>query len=47
LVRCVLRPPYSNTMSCCARQRLEYFESTFSENFAFSRTEKVKKHFRE
>jgi len=26
----------------CARQRLEYFESTFSEKFAFSRSESVK-----
>jgi len=35
-------PPYSNATSRCARQRLEYFESTFSENFAFSKTERVK-----
>jgi len=41
LVRCVLRPPYSNAMFCCARQRLDYFESTFSEKFAFSGRERV------
>jgi len=34
--RGVLRPSYSN-----ARKRLEYFESTFPEKFAFSRTERV------
>jgi len=39
LVSCVLRPPYSNT---CARQHLGYFESTFSEKFAFCGTERVK-----
>jgi len=35
LVRCVLRPPYSNTISRCARQRLEYFETAFSEKICF------------
>jgi len=39
LVKCVLRPRFSNAMSRCARQRLEYFESSFSEKFAFSGTE--------
>jgi len=29
-------------MSRCVRQRLEYFESTFTEKFVFSRTERVK-----
>jgi len=45
LVRCVLGLPYSNTMSHCARQRLEYFETTFSEKIAFSRSERIKRYF--
>jgi len=34
--------PYCTAMSRCAKQRLEYFESTFSEIFAFSGSERVK-----
>jgi len=43
--RCVLRPPYSNAMSCCEKQRLEYFEFTFSEKIAFSWTERVNENY--
>jgi len=42
LDRYVSRPPYSNAMSRFARQRLEYFETTFSERFAFSGSGRVK-----